>query len=247
MLINREGQRIPQTVFHALRGTEWVNLDSKSLFADRVVIVFALPGAFTPTCTTTHAPRYDRLQPIFKKHGVDEIICVSVNDPYVMSEWQESQNARNITFMPDGNGEFTKAMGMLVDKTAQGLGRRSWRYSMLVKDGVIEKMFIEPQIPGDPLQVSDADTMLAYIAPNAEKPMEVTVFSRKGCPFCARATAMLRDADIDFEELIMNRDYTDQTLRAVVGTVIVPWVFVNGESVGGSEAVTAWLKFRKAA
>ena len=247
MFVNREGQRVPEVTFRARKGHEWVNIDSASLFAGRTVVVFALPGAFTPTCSSTHAPRYDKLQPAFKKRGVDEIICISVNDAFVMNEWQESQNARNITFMPDGNGAFTRAMGMLVDKTELGFGRRSWRYSMLVKDGVIEKMFIEAKVPGDPLEVSDADTMLAYIAPGAAKPMDVTVFSRKGCPFCARATALLKDADINFEELIMNRDYTDQTLRAVVGTVIVPWVFVNGESIGGSEAVMAWLRMRKAA
>jgi hypothetical protein len=95
-----------------------------------------------------------------------------------MNEWQESQGAEEIRFIPDGNGSFTHGMGMLVDKQELGFGKRSWRYSMLVKDGVIDKMFIEPEVPGDPFSVSDADTMLAYIAPKAGKPMDVTVLMR---------------------------------------------------------------------
>ena len=92
---------------------------------------------------------------------------MSVNDAFVMNEWRAEQKASNITFLPDGNGDFSRGMGMLVPKQDLGFGERSWRYSMLVKDGVIEKMFIEPDVPGDPFEVSDADTMLAYIAPNA--------------------------------------------------------------------------------
>jgi glutaredoxin-like protein len=143
--------------------------------------------------------------------------------------------------MPDGNGDFSRSMGMLVAKNDLGFGDRSWRYSMLVKDGVIEKMFIEPDVPGDPFEVSDADTMLEYIAPNAAKPMNVTVFSREGCPFCVRAKGMLHDAGIQFEELVLNRDYSESTIRAVSGESTVPQVFINGERIGGSEAVEAWL------
>lgn len=247
MLENKEGQRIPEVTFRTRENHDWVDVNSKDLFAGRTVIVFSLPGAFTPTCSSTHVPRYNKLQPAFKKQGVDEIICVSVNDAFVMNEWKEDQNAENITFMPDGNGDFTEGMGMLVDKNDLGFGKRSWRYSMLVKDGVIEKMFIEPEVPGDPFEVSDADTMLNYIAPNAEKPLDVTVFSRKGCPFCAKAKGMLHDAGIEFEELVLNRDYTDQSLRAVAGAETVPQVFVDGTLIGGSEAVEEWLQGRKAA
>ena len=101
-----------------------------------------------------------------------------------MNEWAASQNAPNVRFIPDGNGEFTEAMGMLVGKEDLGFGRRSWRYSMLVKDGVIEKMFIEPNVPGDPYEVSDADTMIDWLAPNAVKPHSVVIFTREFCPFC---------------------------------------------------------------
>ncbi len=207
--------------------------------------MFALPGAFTPTCSSTHVPRYNQLAPVLKQNGVDEIVCVSVNDAFVMNEWKAEQHADNITFLPDGNGDFSRGMGMLVEKNDLGFGERSWRYSMLVKDGVIQKMFIEPDVPGDPFEVSDADTMLAHVAPNAPKPLDVTVFSREGCPFCVRAKGMLHDAGIKFEELVLNRDYTEASIRAVSGETTVPQVFVNGERIGGSEALEAWLAERE--
>ena len=132
-----------------------------------------------------------------------------MNDAFVMNEWKQSQAADRVTFLPDGNGAFTDAMGMLVDKADLGFGKRSWRYSMLVRDGKIEKMFIEPQQPGDPFAVSDADTMLEYLAPSAAMPLDVTVFSRPGCVHCARAKGLLRDAAIEFEALELNKHYTD--------------------------------------
>nr|MDJ0808428.1 glutathione peroxidase [Gammaproteobacteria bacterium] len=202
---------------------------------------FALPGAFTPTCSSTHVPRYNQLAPQLKAQGIDEIVCVSVNDAFVMNEWQREQHADNITFLPDGNGEFSRGMGMLVDKQDLGFGERSWRYSMLVRDGVIEKMFIEPEVAGDPFEVSDADTMLAYIAPDAAKPMDVTVFTREGCPFCARAKGMLQDTGIQYEELVLNRHYREASLRAVAGVSTVPQVFVNGERIGGSDELEVYL------
>jgi len=233
--------------FHTRQGTEWVDVTSDQIFAGKTVVVFSLPGAFTPTCSGSHVPRYNQLFPAFKAAGVDAVVCISVNDTFVMNEWQKTQHAERLTFLPDGNGDFTARMGLLVDKDALGFGKRSWRYSMLVKDGVVAKMFIEPDLPGDPFQVSDADTMLAYLAPNAEKPLDVTVFTRDGCPFCAKAKQDLHEAGIDFEELVLNRDYTDQTLRAVAKAATVPQVFVNGEHIGGSDAVAAWLERRLAA
>ncbi len=244
MFPNKEGQKIPSVTFRTRQNHEWVDVKSDELFAGKTVIVFSLPGAFTPTCSSTHVPRYNQLADTFKKHGVDEIICMSVNDTFVMNEWKVDQEADKITFIPDGNGDFTDGMGLLVDKNDLGFGKRSWRYSMLVKDGVVEKMFIEPNKPGDPFEVSDADTMLAYIAPEASAPVDVTVFSREGCPFCARAKGMLHDAGIDFDELVLNRDYKNQTLRAVAGVDMVPQVFINGELIGGSDKLEAWLAAR---
>jgi len=241
MLENREGKKVPQVTFRTRRNHEWVDVTTDEIFKGKTVVVFSLPGAFTPTCSSTHVPRYNQLTPTFKKHGVDEVICVSVNDAFVMNEWREEQKAHNVTFLPDGNGDFSRGMGMLVAKNDLGFGERSWRYSMLVKDGVIEKMFIEPDLPGDPFEVSDADTMLNYVAPDAPKPLDVTVFSREGCPYCVRAKGMLRDAGIEFEELVLNRDFSESTIRAVSGRSTVPQVFINGEHIGGSEEVEAYV------
>lgn len=244
MFENKEGQRVPSVTFHTRQNAAWVDVSSDSLFNGKTVIVFSLPGAFTPTCSSTHVPRYNQLADTFKQYGVDDIICMSVNDTFVMNEWKADQKADKITFIPDGNGEFTDAMGLLVDKNDLGFGKRSWRYSMLVKDGVIDKMFIEPEEPGDPFKVSDADTMLAYMAPQATKPLDVVVFTRPGCPFCARAKGMLTDAGIAFDELVLNRDYSNRSLRAVAGMDMVPQVFINGERIGGSTDLEAWLKAR---
>lgn len=242
MFENREGRRVPNVTFRTRKEHEWVERTTDDIFAGRTVIVFSLPGAFTPTCSSSHVPRFNQLAPMFRSHGVDEIVCVSVNDAFVMNEWQYSQKAGNITFLPDGNGEFTKGMGMLVGKEDLGFGKRSWRYSMLVRNGVIEQMFIEREEPGDPYEVSDADTMLKHIAPNAPKPLSVTVFSRNGCSYCAKARGLLRDAGIEFEELVLNRDYSDRTLRAVSGATTFPQVFVNGEHIGGADELEQWLE-----
>ena len=241
MFDNKEGQNVPQVTFRTRRNHEWVDVATDDVFKGKTVIVFSLPGAFTPTCSSTHVPRYNQMTPAFKEHGVDEVICVSVNDAFVMNEWKAEQHAENVTFLPDGNGHFTQGMGMLVDKEDLGFGQRSWRYSMLVKDGVVEKMFIEPNKPGDPFEVSDADTMFDYIAPNATKPADVTVFTREGCPFCVRAKGMLHDQGIPFEELVLNRDYTEATLRAVSGRSSVPQIFINGEHIGGSDDLEVHL------
>lgn len=244
MLKNRERQMIPHATFRLRRDHDWSIVTTDDIFKGKSVVVFALPGAFTPTCSSTHVPRYNQLAGEFKRHGIDEIVCVSVNDAFVMNEWQADQQAYDITFLPDGNGDFSRGMGMLVDKQDLGFGERSWRYSMLVKDGVIEKLFIEPEEPGDPFTVSDADTMLAYVAPQAVKPQSVTVFTRAGCPFCARAKGLLRDADIAFEELVLNRNYREATLRAVAGMYMVPQVFIDGQRIGGAEDLERHLAER---
>lgn len=241
MFENKEGQKIPDVTFRVYQDNEWANITTADVFSNRKVIVFSLPGAFTPTCSSAHVPRFNQLASTFRENGVDEIVCVSVNDTFVMNEWSADQNAENITFLPDGNGEFTDGMGLLVDKTDLGFGKRSWRYSMLVNDGIIEKMFIEPDLPGDPFEVSDADTMLEYVAPDNSVPASVSVFTRPGCAFCAKAKSMLKEAGYDYEELLLNRDYTDLTLRAVSNTSSVPQVFINGELIGGAEQLEKWL------
>ena len=145
----------------------WQDLTTQEIFGGKRIVVFSLPGAFTPTCSSTHLPRYEELYEEIKAQGVDDIICLSVNDAFVMFQWGKAQGAEKVFLLPDGNGEFTRKMGMLVEKSNLGFGMRSWRYSMVVNDGKIEKMFIEPDFgdncPTDPFEVSDADTMLAYL------------------------------------------------------------------------------------
>jgi peroxiredoxin len=145
----------------------WQDTSTDDLFKGKRVVLFALPGAFTPTCSTTHLPRYEELYEEFKANGVDAVICLSVNDAFVMFQWGKQLGAKNVTLLPDGSGEFTRKMGMLVRKDNLGFGERSWRYSMLVDDGKIVQLFEEPgyadDCPTDPFEVSDADTMLAFV------------------------------------------------------------------------------------
>lgn len=241
MLPNREGQRVPDVTFRTRQNNQWTDVTTDQLFTGKTVVVFSLPGAFTPTCSSTHLPGYNDLAGVFQENGVDKIICISVNDAFVMNEWAKDQDAENLTLIPDGNGEFTAGMEMLVDKADLGFGKRSWRYSMLVKDGTIEKMFIEPQEPGDPFKVSDAETMLGHINAQAVKPRLVSLFTKVGCQFCAGAKEMLREHGLDYDEIVLSRSVTTRTLRAVTGATTVPQVFIDGKLVGDSEALTAYL------
>jgi glutaredoxin-like protein len=247
ILKNREGQQVPQVTFRLRVNDEWQTTTTDELFKGKNVIVFSLPGAFTPTCSSTHLPGFNELAPAFRAHGIDSIVCVSVNDPFVMAEWAKTQESANVLLLPDGNGAFTEQMGMLVDKSAVNFGKRSWRYSMLVRDRKIEKMFIEPQGEGDPFEVSDADTMLKYLDPQARRPDQVALLSREGCSFCARAKRQLRDAGIQFVDIDLPAAIRSTALGAIAKAKTVPQVFVNGELIGSSAELEAYLRDRKAA
>ena len=242
MIRNREGSKVPQATFRTRSGNDWKNVTSDDIFKARTVALFSLPGAFTPTCSSSHLPRYNELAPAFFANGVDAIVCVSVNDAFVMNEWATNQECANVTLLPDGNGEFTDGMGMLVDKSELGFGKRSWRYSMLVKDGVVRKMFIEPQKAGDPFEVSDADTMLAFVAPMATKPDRVAILTRDGCSYCARAKQLLEDLGYDYAELSLDHKNRSRIAGAIAGAGTVPQVFVNGQRIGGFEDLERWSK-----
>jgi glutaredoxin-like protein len=239
---SREGQQVPAVSFRIRRNGEWMTVTTDDLFAHKQVVVFSLPGAFTPTCSSTHLPRFNELAPVFKAHGIDSIVCISVNDPFVMEAWGRDQEAGNVLLLADGNGEFTDKMGMLVDKSDLNFGKRSWRYSMLVRDGKIEKQFIEPSEPGDPFKVSDADTMLNYINPKAKRPDQVAILTREGCQFCAKAKQRLDEAGIDYVEIPLHHTVRSKAVGAIAGAATVPQVFVNGKLLGGSEALEAFLR-----
>ena len=235
MLKNVEGLTIPEISFAMIADGQWVKRTTSDIFTNKNVIFFALPGAFTPTCSSTHLPRFSELSETFFANGIDEIVCLSVNDTFVMNAWAENQQSKNITFIPDGNGDFSDAMGMLVDKSGIGFGKRSWRYSMLVKDGVIDKMFIEAEVDGDPFEVSDAETMLNYINPEAIQKQSITIFSKPDCPFCKKAKALLNSKGLKFDTLDVGDDVSLSTLKAVSDSVTVPQIFIDGKLIGGSD------------
>jgi glutathione-dependent peroxiredoxin len=233
-----EGKRIPEVTFRVqTEEGKWKDVTTADLFGGKRVVAFSLPGAFTPTCSTAHVPRYDELAPLFKKHGVDDILCISVNDTFVMNAWKAQQAARRVTFVPDGNGELTEALGMLVDKRDLGFGSRSWRYAMVVQDGVIEKAFVEPEQPGDPYEVSDADTVLRYVTDGAAQPQDVVLFTKPGCAHCARAKHLLTERGVDFADI----PATPGMLRAVSGRATTPQVFINGVHIGGADELEKHL------
>lgn len=232
---DKSGTKLPQITFKVRENNQWVEKTTDDFFKGKKVALFALPGAYTPTCSSVHLPRYNELYEDFKANGVDEIICLSVNDTFVMNSWKEDQKADKITMLPDGNGDFSKELGFLVNKQDLGFGDRSWRYSMVVNDGVIEKMFIESEVPGDPFNASNAETMLEYLAPNKEVSKSVAVYTRPGCEFCAKAKSLLNEKNIAFEEHVLNKDFSIKTLVAISGTTTVPQIFMNGERIGGSD------------
>ena len=168
--------RVPDVVFRtrvrndAIGGSnpfEWKDVTTDDIFAGRRVVVLAVPGAFTPACSESHLPGYERSYDTFVAHGIDAVVCISVNDAFVMFQWARALDINRVFMLPDGNGEFTRKMGMLVERTAQGMGLRSWRYSMLVEDGAISAMFVEPGFKdnptGVPVSVSGAEHMLARL------------------------------------------------------------------------------------
>jgi peroxiredoxin len=171
-----QGQNIPFTVFktrvrdESIQGGnpfKWQDLNTDEVFKNKKVVIFSLPGAFTPTCSDFQVPGYEAKYDEFKELGIDEVYCISVNDAFVMWNWWQKQEVKKLKYIPDGNGEFTKAVGMLVKKENLGFGDRSWRYSMLVEDGVITKIFEEEgksdNFTEDPYIVSDPDTMINFL------------------------------------------------------------------------------------
>ena len=148
-------------------GFGWKDVTSRDLFQGKRVALFALPGAFTPTCSSTHLPGYELAYDDLRAKGIDEVYCLSVNDAFTMNAWMQAQDITKVKSIPDGSGEFTRKMGFLVNKDNLGFGQRSWRYSAILNDGAVEMMWAEPgladNIDADPFVVSDAETMLNWL------------------------------------------------------------------------------------
>ncbi|MBX6366586.1 MAG: peroxiredoxin [Rhodospirillales bacterium] len=172
-----EGRRVPSMVFKTRVRDEsvggpnpfrWQDVRSEEIFHGRRVVVFSLPGAFTPTCSNRQCPAFDQLCPEFRRFGIDDVYCFSVNDAFVMHRWGRQLGLQHVRLIPDGTGQFTRRMGMLVDKEHLGFGYRSWRYAMVVRDGVVEKWFEEPGINDegadeDPYGETDPERVLDYL------------------------------------------------------------------------------------
>jgi len=174
------GKKVPNVVFKtrvrddSVGGPNpyrWEDVKSRDLFKRKRSILFSLPGAFTPTCSTYQLPDYEKLFQEFKKQGIKDIYCVSVNDAFVMNAWAKSQNLENVKVIPDGSGLFTKKMGMLVKKDNLGFGVRSWRYAAVLKNGVVEALFVEDgfenNCPTDPYGVSSPQNVLEWLKKNS--------------------------------------------------------------------------------
>jgi peroxiredoxin len=172
-----EGRRLPDVVFKTRVRDEsvpgpnpyrWQDRTTADFFAGKRAVVFSLPGAYTPTCSSKQCPGYEAAYDEIRRLKIDEVYCISVNDAFVMFQWSKMLNIKNVKMIPDGNGHFTRRMGMLVNKEHLGFGYRSWRYSMVVDDGIIEKWFEEPGINDvgadqDPYEVTDPDTIINYL------------------------------------------------------------------------------------
>ena len=149
-------------------GGEWKDVTTDELFKGKKVVLFSLPGAFTPTCSGQQLPYYDELYQKFIDKGIDDVYCISVNDAFVMNAWARDLGIKNVKMIPDGDGTFTRSMGMLVNKPKQGFGMRSWRYAAIVNNGTIENMFIEPgrndfSDDDDPYTVSSPEHVLSKL------------------------------------------------------------------------------------
>jgi peroxiredoxin len=165
--MRKEQYQIPQVEFVFRENGEFVTRTSAELFDGKRVVIFSLPGAFTPTCSAYQLPGFEEKYDDFIGSGIDAIYCISVNDGFVMNAWAQDQNIKNVKLIPDGNAYFTRSMGMLVTKSNLGFGSRSWRYAAVVDNGIIEKLFVEEgqrdNAATDPYEATTPENILEYV------------------------------------------------------------------------------------
>ena len=166
-MAHKEGHNVPYIQWKMRVDGEWEIVDSDFWFKDKTVVVFSLPGAFTPTCSTQQLPGYEDRYQEFLDEGIDDVYCISVNDAYVMNAWAKDLGIEHVKMLPDGNMGFTRNMEQLVDKLREGFGKRSWRYAMIVKNSVIVKQWVEEgkadNAEGDPYSNTDPGTVINWI------------------------------------------------------------------------------------
>ena len=168
----REGDKAENKNECAIGG-KWVDKSTDEFFKNKRVVLFSLPGAFTPTCSSQQLPGFEKNCDRFKKLGIDEVYCCSVNDAYTMNAWSDKMQIKNVKLIPDGNGYLTKQMGMLISKDHLGFGNRSWRYMAVITDGIVEKWWEEPGINNDstdddPYGETMPEKCLEYLASGSE-------------------------------------------------------------------------------
>ena len=175
--MRREQYQVPQVEFVFREDGEFVTRTSAEIFAGKRVVIFSLPGAFTPTCSAYQLPGFEEKYDEFASLGIDAIYCLSVNDGFVMNAWAKDQGIEKVTLVPDGNAYFTRSMGYLVNKSNLGFGLRSWRYAAVVDNGVIEKLFVEEgfrdNADTDPYEVSTPENVLEYVKASVREPAPV--------------------------------------------------------------------------
>ena len=169
-MAHKEGHNVPYIQWKLRVDGSWETVDTDFFFKDKTVVVFSLPGAFTPTCSTQQLPGYEDRYQEFLDEGIDDVYCISVNDAYVMNAWAKDLGIEHVKMLPDGNQAFTRNMEQLVDKLREGFGKRSWRYAMIVNNCAIEKMFEEvgkgDNLKEDPYEASSPENVLKYLKNN---------------------------------------------------------------------------------
>ncbi len=175
--MRKEGFEVPQVEFVFRESGEFVTRTSAELFNDKRIIIFSLPGAFTPTCSAYQLPGFEEKYDDFVGLGIDAIYCISVNDGFVMNAWAQDQNIEKVKLIPDGNAYFTRSMGYLVNKSNLGFGQRSWRYAAVVENGIIEKLFVEEGLrdnaDSDPYEASTPEAVLEYVKSTVRETAQV--------------------------------------------------------------------------
>lgn len=234
-----EGLVIPDTTIHRFDGS-FTQINSRELFENKRVIIFSPIGAYTPTCSEQHLPRYEELYRTFKQAGIQEVYCVAVNDAFVMNSWAERLRIKHVKMIPDGNGDLCRNLGCLVDRSDVGFGLRSYRFAMVVDNNRIEKVFVEAEDFG--FTSTDADSLLNYVSPSVSAPPRVAILTKAGCAACEKTKSLLTAKKLTFVELPLPDHSRPIAVGAITGgSASVPQVFVDGKLIGGSEAVELWL------
>ena len=175
--MRREQYQVPQVQFQFRENGEFVTRTTSELFDKKRVVIFSLPGAFTPTCSAYQLPGFEEKYDEFTAIGIDAIYCISVNDAFVMNAWGKNQGIEKVQLIPDGNAYFTRSMGQLVLKSNLGFGERSWRYAAVVDNGIIEKLFEEPgrrdNASDDPYEETTPEMVLEYVKSSVREPAQV--------------------------------------------------------------------------